>query len=256
MLPLSQRLAPSRFLDPALLCLVLLGVALFFALRGITPSTRAARVGRGGAWAVWGLFWLFALPTVADPLVAWTEMRGPDLASALAGAPRERTALVVLAAGLRTIDPAVPPSERLDSSATSRVLGAARLYHEHKFALVILSGAPALESEGMAELISRLGVPSDVIVREQRSLNTRENALYSARILGERGGFDRVVLATSATHLRRALKDFERAGVRAIPAAVDVIGRPMWGVDSLLPSAGALWKTHRALHEILGMLKP
>lgn len=169
--------------------------------------------------------------------------------------PKERTALVVLAAGMRTNDPSVPLRERLDASSHARIFGAARLFHEHDFGLIILSGGPPLLSQSMTDLITSLGVPADRVVREQASTNTRENAAFSARIVRERGA-ERVVVATSATHLGRSMRDFRRAGLEVIPAPVDVIGLPPWRVDSLLPSSFALLKAQRALHEILGHLKP
>jgi uncharacterized SAM-binding protein YcdF (DUF218 family) len=49
---------------------------------------------------------------------------------------------------------------------------------------------------------------------------------------------------TSATHLRRAVKDFAAVGVDVIPAAADVMGRSRTGVDSFLPSARALAQSH------------
>jgi uncharacterized SAM-binding protein YcdF (DUF218 family) len=89
---------------------------------------------------------------------------------------------------------------------------------------------------------------------ETRALSTRDNAAYRAEILRDRGA-QVVVLVTSATHLRRAVKDFAAVGVDVIPAAADVMGRSRTGVDSFLPSASALAQSHVCLHEILGYLR-
>ena len=259
MLPLAVRLAPSRFLDPLLMVVVALGVALFLALRGArwgaaSRPSRAARAGRVGAWVAWGGLWVLSMPFVASGLTGWVEVRGPDLGEALAGKDREKVALVVLAGGMRTHDPATPPRERLDGGTTQRVLTAARLWDQQRFGLVVLSGTPPAETEAMLDLATALGVPPDRVVRETRSLNTRENAAFSAAILRERGP-GAVVLLTSATHLRRAVKDFEAAGVHVIPAAADVVGSSPWGLDSFLPSAHALAQTNVCLHEILGYVR-
>jgi uncharacterized SAM-binding protein YcdF (DUF218 family) len=64
-----------------------------------------------------------------------------------------------------------------------------------------------------------------------------------------------VVVTTSATHLRRSLKDFAAAGIAAIPAPAEVVGRTLTGIDSFLPSSGALLHAHTCLHEILGYLR-
>jgi len=148
----------------------------------------------------------------------------------------------------------VPPRERLDGATTQRVLTAARLWHRHGFGLVILSGSPPAETEGMEDLITTLGVPAERVVRETRAVNTRENAIYSAEILRERG-VETTVMVTSASHLRRAVKDFETVGVHVIPAAADFVGLARVGIDSILPSAFALNRTQVALHELLGYVR-
>src|SRR6185436_7804071 len=131
MTPLSVRFAFSRFLDPTLLLIVALGVGLFLALRGSAPAaaSRRQRIGRGVAWAALAALFILSTPFAADRLNAWVETRGPDLTASLAGKDPARAALVVLAGGLRTTEPSIPPRERLDTATTSRVLGAARLYH-------------------------------------------------------------------------------------------------------------------------------
>jgi uncharacterized SAM-binding protein YcdF (DUF218 family) len=260
MLPLSVRLSPARFLDPAVLLLVLLGVALYLASRGevsasaSSPRERRARWGRLGAWMAWGGLWALSTPFVSSALTGWTETRGPDLGAALAGKDPQRIALVVLTGGMRTYDQSLPPRERLSAGSTQRVLTASRLWREQGFGLIVLTGAPPAETEAMLDLMTAMGVPPGNVVRETRSLNTRENAIYSAEILRERG-METVVLVTSATHLRRAVKDFATAGVTVIPAAADVVGRGRMSVDGFLPSAHALAQTQVCLHEILGYVR-
>jgi uncharacterized SAM-binding protein YcdF (DUF218 family) len=266
MLPLSIRLGPARFLDPALLLLVVLGVALYLASRGEVSASstpggapswtreRRARWGRLGAWVAWAALWILSTPFASGTLTGWTETRGPDLGAALAGKDRQRVALVVLSGGMRTYDQSLPPRERLSASATQRVLTASRLWREQGFGLIILTGAPAVETEAMLDLMTAMGVPPGNVILEERALNTRQNAIYSAEILREKG-VETVVLVTSATHLRRAVKDFAAAGVTVIPAAADIVGGGSTSIDSFLPSAHALWQTQVSLHEILGYVR-
>lgn len=258
MLPYSVRFAPGRFLDPTLLALVAVAVALVLLRpsRALGRPRRRLRIGWAFAWIAWGALYLLSMPVVANELGARTEIRGPNLDRALAGVDRERTALVVLAGGMRTYDSSVPPRERLDSGTTERVLGASRLYHQQHFGVVVLSGSPVGVTDAMEDLITTLGVPRERLLRESLSRNTRENASESLRLLRERGGIDRVVVTTSALHLRRAVHEFARAGERVIPAAVDVTGHSRFFYDELLPASGALFHSQQVLHELLGYLKP
>lgn len=253
MLLLSGRLPISRFLDPLILVLVVLAVALYLIGRD-GSRLRRARVGRALAWVAWAGLWAGSTPFVADHLAVLTETRGPDLGAALAGKDLSRAAMVVLAAGIRTDDGSLAPRERLDAASTQRVITASHLWEAHRVGLVVFSGSPPAETEGMADLAAALGVPASRMVRESRSLNTRQNAGFSAEILRERG-VETVVLVTSASHLRRAVRDFAAAGVRVIPAAADYSGPASFAIDSFLPSAGALAHTHVCLHEILGYLR-
>jgi uncharacterized SAM-binding protein YcdF (DUF218 family) len=256
MLPLSVRLAPARFLDPILLGLWALGVLLYLAFRDAPPKATTGRRIRWAVWTVWGGLWALSTPLLSNQLAVWTETRGPDLGVALAGKDPGQVAMVVLGSGIRSLDPSVPPRERIDGVGMGRTMTAARLWHERHFGLVVLSGAPRVEAEAMYDLILHEGVPADRVVIEDRSLNTRENATYSAEILRERGMTTSVVVVTSATHLRRSLKDFAAQGIAAIPAAADVVGRTdNTGVDSFLPSAGGLFKSYVCLHEILGYVR-
>ena len=252
MLPLSVRLSISRFLDPVLLLVVALGVALYFAFRD-PPSSARGRRARVAAWAGWAALWALSTPFLSRTLLSWTEMRGPDLGVALAGKDHGKVALVVLGGGVRTYAESPTPRERLAAPSTQRVITAARLWHEQRFGVVILSSTP-IETEAMADLLMALGVPAERLVRENRSLNTRDNASYSAEIVRERG-IEAVVVVTSASHLRRSLKDFAAVGVDAIPAPADVMGPSEIGIDSFLPAALGLQRTDAALHEILGYVR-
>ncbi len=257
MLPYSVRFTPGRFLDPTLLLLVALAIGLWLLRpsRALGRPRPRARAGWALGWAAWAALYVIATPMVANVLTGWVEFRGPPLDRALASTDPARTALVVLAGGLRTFDRTTPPRERADGATTARILGASRIYLAHPFLLVILSGAPVQEGAAMEDLITTLGVPRERIVLETASYSTRENAERSLVILRERG-FDTVVLATSATHLRRAVHEFERAGAHVIPAAVEVIGPSRFFYDELLPSASALGRSNQMIHELLGHLKP
>jgi uncharacterized SAM-binding protein YcdF (DUF218 family) len=86
--------------------------------------------------------------------------------------------------------------------------------------IVVTGGGPHSENvaNGMREFLISSGVPASAIVMEAASTSTRENALFTARLLGRTGG--RKVLVTSDYHMYRALRTFRRAGL-------DVEARPV-----------------------------
>ena len=144
-------------------------------------------------------------------------------------------------------------------SAADLVWHAARLYRAGKAPLVIPSGHG--EAESSVPLLRDLGVPRRAIRVENAARNTEENAVLTRRLLDEaRGGATnrpaRVLLVTSAWHMRRAMQQFARAGVEAIPAATDhealqIRGRPLT-VWHFFPREENLYRNSVLWKEIAG----
>lgn len=155
-----------------------------------------------------------------------------------------------------TMDPpdAMRPWPNLGPGA-DRVWHASRLYAAGKAPVVLLSGGSDMtaalyaESLGMRQFMLDLGVPANALLTEERSRNTRENAEMLAKLLRERG-IQKVLLVTSALHMRRAVKLFEQQGLLVQPVATDhEVGSPKERM-SWLPDANALDGSARAFKEI------
>lgn len=209
-------------------------------------SALAVAVLWSGAWS---------LPAVSDALRL--SLEGRFVNQAIADLP-EAGAVVVLGGGITPM-PREWPYPDLGRGA-DRVWHGARIYHAGKAPLVVISGGhlPWLgertsEAEAMQTFMADLGVPSDAMLVEDRSVNTRGNAVFTAELLREQG-IGRVLLVTSSLHMQRALASFRAAGVDAIPAATDfeVVPQPNH-VLRWLPDAQALADSTRALKEYLGL---
>jgi uncharacterized SAM-binding protein YcdF (DUF218 family) len=69
-----------------------------------------------------------------------------------------------------------------------------------------------VEADAMAAAIVALGVPAGVVVRERASLDTRDNARFTAACCARRG-IGRVAIVTCGWHLPRARARFEAEGL-------------------------------------------
>ena len=232
-----------------------LGTALLGALLAALLARRARRLAWVLAAVCWAWLWLCATPAFSNLLVAAVEGSVPAIP--LQSLPR-MPAMLVLGGG---VEPPQHPG-RLPhlNGAAARVWYAARLYKAGKAPLVVVSGgngAPAIdrgsEARAMRSLLLDLGVPAQAIVCENRSLDTRQNAAFSAALLARRG-IHRVLLVTSALHMRRALAQMRRHGLQAIPAATDFEARREAGIREWLPQAGALQRSAHAIKETVGWL--
>lgn len=177
-------------------------------------------------------------------------------------------AIVVLGGSTK---PPFPPRPWVEvSEEGDRVLYGARLYREGKAPKVILSGgridwygSGPSESADMAELVKAMGVPETAILEDPTSLNTRENAVNVEQIL-KQNNLKRVLLITSAMHMPRSLRIFQKLGIDAVPAPTDFLtsdrdqeefqGSAQAMVLSLLPEADRLRNTTRALKEYVGLV--
>jgi uncharacterized SAM-binding protein YcdF (DUF218 family) len=157
------------------------------------------------------------------------------------------------------------------SGAGDRVSYAFWLYQQGKADHLLLTGGSIdwLSSDenpatDMASLLELFGVPKEAIWLEPDSRNTYEDALYATKILKEKG-ISRIILVTSAFHMPRSVKLFEKQGLEVIPAPVDfVVTQKGWEnmttanlasqMNNLLPGAENLSNTTKALKEYLGIL--
>ena len=118
--------------------------------------------------------------------------------------------------------------------------------------ILLIEDSPT-EAAVMREVLARdFGV--DARWLEDESRNTVENAEFSARILLPQK-VSRIILVTSAFHMRRSLLAFERAGFVVLPAPVNPISSPpvrRWG--DYIPNAPALLRSYYAFNEMGGIL--
>jgi uncharacterized SAM-binding protein YcdF (DUF218 family) len=212
------------------------------------------RRARTAFWALaLALGWLYLCSTaaVADYLMGTLEDPYPPKAlSVTAGAD----AIVLLGGAIRG-DTHMGTLGDLNQQA-DRLVHAVALYKAGKAPRLLVTGGaePGARSEAeiMYDLLQVMGVPASAILQEDKSRDTYQNALYTAAML-DKLGMHKILLVTSAFHMRRAEALFAGRGLEVIPAPTDyqrLVGPVL--VPRWLPSVSDLWQSTYALHEILG----
>jgi uncharacterized SAM-binding protein YcdF (DUF218 family) len=117
----------------------------------------------------------------------------------------------------------------------ARGSAALRLAAEQPRAKLVLSGGVAgvlgpaeqTEARAAASFFRAAGISDNRIILEERSRNTRENALFVREFVSP-GSRERLLLVTSAYHMPRAVGAFRAAGVEveAYPVDFRTEGRP------------------------------
>lgn len=197
--------------------------------------------------------WLYICSTAlfADFLMGILERDYPPQALPLAA----RADAIVLLGGAIRGDTQPGTLGDLNQQA-DRLVHAAELYQAGRAPWLLVSGGGAegvrTEAEIMSEILQVMGVPASAIVLEDKSRNTYQNAVLSAGILSARG-MRRILLVTSAFHMRRSEALFAAQGLEVIPAPTDYqrLLAPAV-VPGWLPSVSDLWQSTHALHELLG----
>jgi uncharacterized SAM-binding protein YcdF (DUF218 family) len=151
------------------------------------------------------------------------------------------------------------------NSTADRFIQAARLYKQGFISRIIITGGNALfvkddqynEADFVAKNLTDLGIPASDIIAERKAKNTIENSVFSEHLLDSAHIPEPYVLITSALHIPRAVKIFEKRGMKIRPYPCDYRvtendTRFTW--RSIIPSSGAfdLWSVF--FREIIGTI--
>jgi len=215
---------------------------------------RFRRALSGGIFMLLAVAWLFFAgcgPLTGMLLGSLQSGFAPDVA-----AWGQRNVIILLGAGtVRSGAGAVEPS----LYANGRILRAAELYRSCKATgadcKVEVSGGDAAklkqaEADVYAISLDRLGIPRADLILEAQSMNTFQNAQFSKPLLMAYHA-DKVVLVSSAVHLKRALLYFAHFAIHGEPVRGDyVTARYDW-----LPTSENLSFADFAIHEYVGVAR-
>lgn len=224
---------------------------IILMLAGLAIARKRPRTGRSLVLAGVILLYSLSLEPVANLLLKPLESAAPPLRQL----PAAADAVVVPGGGsvdLTWADaPPVPNAE-----TWTRLVKGIELARTMNVPLVLTGGngepfATTLnDADVMATAALALGMPRSQVIVENRSRNTLENSHAVRRIV--RG--DRVILATSAYYMKRAVIMFEKRGFTVIPAPTcPLVQTRKTGFVTLIPSAGNLARSSMALAEWLSL---
>lgn len=227
-----------------------LGISLILLVWGL------ARRRRGPMLAALVVLLVSSNPLVGSWLMRATENWAERQSAALS---TTADAIVVLSAGRGL---ARGPDRVSEWGDSNRFFGGVELFQAGKAPLLIFTGAPVagapdLPTEGdmLATLARALGVPVDRIAITGRVVNTADEAReVAALLIARQVTSPRVLLVTSAFHMRRARLVFEQHGLVVAPFPVNFAVDAYDGLTLMrfLPSVDALRQTHTALRELYG----
>jgi len=220
--------------------------------------TKRRRLKNIAVRAVIVQFLVFSNPWLISVLGGWWET-GHHNPAAITQPYEVGIVLGGYTESLTASSPGVPTFSRSGNRLSTALL----LYQTGKIRHLLLSGGSGrivgkeqVEAQVVHDYLLQMGVPDSAIWVENRSRNTRENALYSKMRVDSLAPGARCLLISSAWHLRRAGANFERAGLPCDTFGTDFFkensqGNPLRWLE---PDWKALMKWECLLKEWVGYL--
>ena len=204
--------------------------------------------------------YFFSMPVVGGRLFSYLES---GYVRTSAEHAKSADAIVVLS-GVRCGP--IGPDKICEWGDPDRFFGALELFRARKAAFLIFTGAwmpwapnAPLEGELSIAAATEMGIPAEAMLTTGKVSTTAEEAVEVAKLLRtlfplQNARRTTILLVTSAYHMPRARRLFERAGLDVIPFAVDFKtgGEGRLTPMEFLPSAEALVLSERAVRELLG----
>ena len=229
---------------------------------GLVLAWRWTRLGLVVATVGCALLYLASMPVVAECLIIYVKDLAREAPILPSNAPPG--AIIVLSADYRRSN---SPGQAYTAGPLTLERLAAAAREERRLGLpVLVSGGRSGDiDESLASIMSTV-LQEDFRVpvrwREERSLNTFENAAFSAEIL-RRAGVASALLVTHCQDMARALWSFYAVGYPVTPAICSRQQAPRLqhsddevqslSASSFFPQVPSLLTSYRALHELIGL---
>lgn len=160
----------------------------------------------------------------------------------------EAQAIVVLGGGVYKLG-------YLNEDSLNRVLTAYILHEKYKIPIIITGGAyegNKKEAKLMTQFLRKLNVREERIIEESNSRDTHENAIFVEKICKELG-IQRILLVTSAYHMKRAFLLFSKTELEVIPYPTDFKRNFHYNLYSFLPKISNLFNSTKAIREYIAL---
>jgi uncharacterized SAM-binding protein YcdF (DUF218 family) len=229
------------------------GLALASILAWRSPRQSSMRRWRYAWVAAAVITYVVCMPVWPTALLVWLEARHPP-PRIQESDRRDDNVIIVLTGGWLRETPA-GYEQKIGEAGWERTVAAVELWRRIGGRL-LFAGAPKpggsdSAAAAMARVARALGVPEENLLVEPASRNTRENLLFSQRLLGARPG--RLWLVTSAMHMPRSVAVAKVLGMDVVPFPCDYRADEVIDWTMFVPANGARQGLEYALHEIAGI---
>ena len=186
-------------------------------------------------------------PRIVNPMVLYYENQFVEEPDCLGAYP-----IVVLGGGVDSRASSSDQLHHLNPPTFKRINAARNLAERFAGAPILVAGGAlrsVTEASVMAHYLRTTGVAGARIYEEGDSRNTYENAVNIRKLIDQREFDEQIILVTSALHMKRAKKVFEKTGLEVCAVAVDRHGIRNVPAYALWPQTSAMVKFDLLMHE-------
>jgi len=147
-------------------------------------------------------------------------------------------------------------NRELKGSSYKRLMEGFILYKSLSVPVILSGGASegiVPEAVVMKDILLNLGVDERFIYADTKSRDTMENAAYVQDICSQIN-CKRIILVTSAFHMRRSVRTFREFGFDVVPHPVDLRYEGIYNIYSYFPKYSVFRDSVIAIREYLGLL--
>ena len=226
-----------------------LGLVIFLILIGVTFKKRI--------YSIVGLLILIfcSLPIISNRLITFLEK---DYQPIKISNIEKADAIVVLSGMLKQIKDGQNIKYEFDEKV-DRIIAGIDLFKNKKAPILVLTRGKLPWTRGMPEgeylknFAITYGVAEENIILTDEVQNTEEESIVIKKLLPNKNS--RIILVTSAFHMKRAERIFQKKNINIIPFPVDFINTVSeTTIIDFLPSSFALTKTSIFVREIIGRI--
>lgn len=234
------------FIMPQGIIIILLAYAIY---------TKNRTKSRRSIIAALIFFYFFSAPFVIDEFARLWEVPSTPISTV-----KKHDVGIILTGGA-ILNQKLPAENIFLGERGDRMGQIFQLYKAGKIGKILISGGEVTvfgesqtrEIDQIARYLALSGVPKEDIYLEDLSTNTRENAINSAKILKEKFPGQSYILVTSAFHMKRSVKCFEKAGIAVTPFGADFLSSERrWAFVRFMPGGGNMYHVQLLFREIIG----
>ena len=239
-----------------ILLFLLTPVVWIFLLLSWGILTKNSKRKKRLLWTTLILFYFFSNPFITDEFVRLYEERNQTYSELT-----ETYDVAIVLGGFSDYDAA---QELIQFHfATDRLMAGIKLYKTGKAKKIMISSGSGRimkpnqkESLHIENYLLEIGIPAEDIIIESASKNTYENAVNTTEILNEQYTNGNFILVTSAIHMPRAKRCFEKAGLTVTPFSVDQqAGERKYIIDHLfIPNVDSFARWQQLIKEWMGFI--